>query len=205
MTDLDLGTDEARVSYGIGFNTGAQIMNHTPPYVQVDYVIAGMIEAYERSPARLTAESLQGSSSRLQAQAESARRTMAKKASQSSADFLRLNAERDSVEELRSGVLYEVLTQGTGPTPTVESRVRLHYKGWLPDGRPLDSTTPEKPMVAEVATVLAGWRHALLEMPVGSKWMVFIPSELAHGSAGSGPIPPHSALAYELELLEVVA
>ncbi len=121
-------------------------------------------------------------------------------------DFLAKNAQRPSVVSLPSGLQYEVLKAGTGPIPTAESQVKVHYTGTLLDGTVFDSSVERgEPIVTPVTGVIEGWVEALQLMPVGSKWKVYIPSELAYGAQSAGPlIGPNSTLIFEMELLEIV-
>lgn len=120
-------------------------------------------------------------------------------------DFLRENAKRPEVKTLPSGLQYEVLTEGQGPKPSAEDRVKVHYHGTLIDGTVFDSSELRgEPAVFGVRQVIAGWVEALQLMPVGSKWKLYIPSELAYGAHGAGEaIKPHSALVFEVELLGI--
>ncbi len=120
--------------------------------------------------------------------------------------FLEENAAREGVTTTESGLQYEVLTEGTGEKPAATDKVRVHYHGTLTDGTVFDSSVERgEPAVFGVNQVIKGWTEALQLMPVGSKWKVFIPSELAYGPRGAGgDIGPNSALVFEVELLEIV-
>ena len=120
--------------------------------------------------------------------------------------FLEANKKKDGVKVTESGLQYIVLKEGAGETPKETSRVKTHYKGTLIDGTVFDSSYDKgEPLEFSVKGVIKGWTEALLMMKIGAKWKVFIPSELAYGERGAGgSIPPHSALIFEIELLEVV-
>jgi FKBP-type peptidyl-prolyl cis-trans isomerase FklB len=120
--------------------------------------------------------------------------------------FLAENAKKDGVTVTASGLQYEIITAGTGAKPTASSRVKTHYHGTLIDGTVFDSSVKRgQPIDFAVGGVIAGWTEALQLMPVGSKWRLFIPQNLAYGSRGAGEsIPPFSALIFEVELLEIV-
>lgn len=120
--------------------------------------------------------------------------------------FLTENAKRTEVITLASGLQYEVLSEGNGATPTASDSVKVHYHGSLIDGTVFDSSVNRgEPATFGVTQVISGWVEALQLMPVGSKWKLFIPSELAYGAQGAGQaIAPHSALVFEVELLEIV-
>jgi FKBP-type peptidyl-prolyl cis-trans isomerase len=121
-------------------------------------------------------------------------------------EFLEENKSRPGVITTESGLQYEVLTEGTGPKPTQEDQVRVHYHGTLIDGTVFDSSVERgEPAVFGVGQVIPGWTEALLLMPVGSKWKIYLPASIAYGERGAGnDIGPNSALIFEVELLEIV-
>jgi FKBP-type peptidyl-prolyl cis-trans isomerase FklB len=120
--------------------------------------------------------------------------------------FLEANANRAEVVTLTSGLQYEVITKGEGATPSASDSVKVHYHGTLIDGTVFDSSVSRgEPATFGVTQVISGWVEALQLMPVGSKWKLFIPSELAYGAQGAGQaIAPHSTLIFEVELLDIV-
>ena len=112
---------------------------------------------------------------------------------------------RDSITTLASGLQFEVLTQGEGAKPSREDSVRTHYHGTLIDGTVFDSSYERgQPAEFPVGGVIAGWTEALQLMNAGSKWRLYVPSELAYGAQGVGSIPPHSVLVFDVELLDVL-
>ena len=114
------------------------------------------------------------------------------------------NAEREEVTTLPSGLQYEVLTTGTGAIPTDTDRVRVHYHGTLIDGTVFDSSVERgEPTTFGVTQVIAGWTEALQLMPVGSKWRLYVPYDLAYGSQDRGEIKPFSTLIFDVELLGI--
>ncbi len=120
-------------------------------------------------------------------------------------EFLAANSEKDGVTTLASGLQYEVITEGSGEKPTISSTVTTHYHGTTIDGTVFDSSVQRgTPASFPVNGVIAGWTEALQLMPVGSKWRLFVPSDLAYGERGAGgAIGPHATLIFEVELLEV--
>jgi FKBP-type peptidyl-prolyl cis-trans isomerase FklB len=118
--------------------------------------------------------------------------------------FLQKNKERQGVIVTASGLQYEVIKMGTGPKPTPNSEVKVQYKGSLIDGTQFDASDPKKPVQFLVKGVIKGWTEALQLMPVGSKFKLYIPQELAYGAEGAGGvIKPFSTLIFEVELLEI--
>lgn len=128
------------------------------------------------------------------------------KAKSEGESFLAENAKNATVVTLPSGLQYEIMTAGTGEKPAASDSVKCHYHGTLLDGTVFDSSVMRgQPATFGVSQVIQGWVEALQLMPVGSKWKLFIPSDLAYGAQGAGQhIAPHSALVFEVELLEIV-
>ena len=120
--------------------------------------------------------------------------------------FLEENKKRAGVVTLPSGLQYEIINEGTGKMAKATDQVKCHYEGTLIDGTLFDSSIKRgEPAVFGVNQVIPGWVEALQLMPEGSKWKLYIPSDLAYGARGAGEmIPPHSTLVFEVELLEVL-
>jgi FKBP-type peptidyl-prolyl cis-trans isomerase FklB len=120
--------------------------------------------------------------------------------------FLSENAKKDGVITLPSGLQYKVLTQGTGAVPTTSDKVKVHYEGRLIDGTVFDASKKhgDEPAEFRPTDVIKGWTEALTMMPVGSKWQVYIPFELAYGNRDAGQIKPYSALIFDIELVGIV-
>lgn len=119
-------------------------------------------------------------------------------------DFLAENKGKEGVKTTPSGLQYRVITEGKGEVPADTSRVKVHYKGTLIDGTQFDSSYDRKePTTFRANQVIKGWTEALTMMPVGSKWELYIPQELAYGSREAGNIKPFSTLIFEVELLSI--
>ena len=120
--------------------------------------------------------------------------------------FLAENAKKEGVITLPSGLQYQVITEGNGKKPSATDKVKCHYEGTLIDGTLFDSSIKRgQPAVFGVNQVIRGWVEALQLMSEGSKWRLFIPSELGYGAQQAGEmIPPHSTLIFEVELIEVL-
>ena len=121
-------------------------------------------------------------------------------------DFLAANKKKPGVVTLPSGLQYTIVKEGTGPKPALTDMVRVHYHGTLIDGKVFDSSVERgQPIELAVNGVIPGWTEALQLMPVGSKWKLFIPSNLAYGDQQAGPmIAPGSTLVFDVELLDIV-
>jgi FKBP-type peptidyl-prolyl cis-trans isomerase FklB len=122
------------------------------------------------------------------------------------AKFLEENKKRAGIQTTASGLQYEVIKMGEGAKPLATDRVKTHYHGTLVDGTVFDSSVDRgEPVEFPVNGVIQGWQEALQLMPVGSKWKLYLPSELAYGERAAGPtIGPHSALVFTVELLEIL-
>ncbi|HVD99020.1 MAG TPA: FKBP-type peptidyl-prolyl cis-trans isomerase [Cytophagaceae bacterium] len=121
------------------------------------------------------------------------------------AEFLKANSSKEGVVTLPSGLQYKILKQGNGPKPKATDRVTTHYHGTLINGTVFDSSVERgQPATFPVNGVISGWIEALQLMPVGSKWQLFIPSDLAYGSRGASElIGPNTALVFEVELISI--
>lgn len=118
-------------------------------------------------------------------------------------EFMAKMAKKDGVKELGNGVLYEVLTEGTGAVAADTSRVKVHYEGTLIDGTVFDSNLERDPTVFGASQVIPGFKAALTTMPVGSKWKVYIPQDQAYGAQDMGNIKPFSALIFTIDLISI--
>lgn len=120
-------------------------------------------------------------------------------------EFLEANKMKEGVKTTVSGLQYKILTQGTGATPKSTDRVKVHYEGKLVNGTVFDASKKHgsEPMVFGANQVIKGWTEALCMMPVGSKWELYIPYDLAYGERNMGQIPPYSTLIFTVELLGI--
>lgn len=119
--------------------------------------------------------------------------------------FLEENALKEGITKTASGLQYEVLQEGTGPKPGPTSTVEVHYEGRLINGKVFDSSYQRKETISfPLNRVIAGWTEGLQLMDTGSKYRLYIPSELGYGARGAGAdIPPHSALIFDVELISI--
>ena len=118
-------------------------------------------------------------------------------------EFLAKIAKKEGIKSLGNGIYYEVLTEGNGEVPADTCRVKLHYEGKLIDGTVFDSDMEGEPHTMAANQVIPGFKEALTHMPVGSKWVVYIPQDQAYGSQDMGQIKPFSALTFTIELLSI--
>jgi FKBP-type peptidyl-prolyl cis-trans isomerase len=119
-------------------------------------------------------------------------------------DFLVENGKKTGIITTSSGMQYEVITEGNGTKPSASDVVKVHYEGRLIDGTVFDSSYERAPLEFPLDRVIAGWTEGLQLMSVGSKYKLYIPSELGYGAGGAGPIPPNSVLIFEVELLDII-
>lgn len=205
MSHLDLSTDEARVSYGIGMQLGNQLRDNPPPGVSLPAVLAGLADAFAGLETQVAPDALNASFQVIRERMQAEKQAKFEQAAAEGLAFLEENARRDNIHVLPSGLQYEVLTTGTGPKPTGADRVRTHYHGTLINGSVFDSSYQRgEPAEFPVGGVIAGWTEALQLMNAGSKWRLFVPSELAYGDQAIGGIPPYSVLVFDVELLDIL-
>ncbi len=198
----------ARASYSIGFNLGR---NLAAQGVEIDHdmIARGVADGGSGAEPLMTVEQMDAAVGELQKQvaelqAERAR-VLGEKNREAATAFLASNGAREDVVTTESGLQYRVLTEGTGPKPSAQDRVRVHYTGTLLDGTKFDSSVDRgEPVAFKLDGVIAGWQEALPLMKVGSKWKLFVPSGLAYGERGAPPvIGPHALLIFEVELLAI--
>ncbi|MBV4493050.1 FKBP-type peptidyl-prolyl cis-trans isomerase [Pseudomonas sp. BCRC 81390] len=205
MSELNLSTDETRVSYGIGRQLGGQLRDNPPPGVSLEAILAGLTDAFNGADSRVSEADLSASFKVIREVMQAEAAAKAEAAAAAGKEFLAENAKREGITTLASGLQFEVLTAGEGAKPTRESNVRTHYHGTLIDGTVFDSSYDRgQPAEFPVGGVIAGWTEALQLMNAGSKWRLYVPSELAYGAQGVGSIPPHSVLVFDVELLDVL-
>ncbi|AQZ94772.1 FKBP-type peptidyl-prolyl cis-trans isomerase [Halopseudomonas phragmitis] len=202
---LSFDNDAQRVSYGIGRQMGDQLAGSNIPDLSIDAVVAGLRDAFAGQPSQVEEAALQAAFQALQEKMQAVAEQAAQAARQAGVDYLADNAKREGVVTLPSGLQYEVVSEGTGATPTASSTVQTHYEGTLISGEVFDSSYKRgQPAEFPVGGVIAGWTEALQLMKEGAKWRLYIPSELAYGARAAGSIPPHSTLVFDIELLKVL-
>jgi FKBP-type peptidyl-prolyl cis-trans isomerase FklB len=203
-----LTTQKDKVSYAIGMNIGTnlhrQAVDVDPKILQqgLEDSLAGGKTLLSEDEAKATLMQLQ--TDMRQKQQEKMQQAAATNKKEGEA-FLAANKSKDGVVTLPSGLQYKILTAGTGPKPTAGDSVVCNYRGTLIDGKEFDSSYKRgQPATFPVAGVIKGWTEALQLMPVGSKWQLFVPADLAYAEKGSGPdIGPNATLIFEVELLSI--
>jgi FKBP-type peptidyl-prolyl cis-trans isomerase FklB len=202
--DSGLKDQKQKLSYSLGLNIGANLKSQgidIDPQVLargISDVLSGTKPAMTEAEVRATLEAMQTDMKAKQDQASGTN----KKAGQT---FLAENSKKPGVVTLPSGLQYKILKPGTGPKPKATDTVVTHYKGTLLDGTEFDSSYKRnEPAVFPVNGVIKGWTEALQLMPVGSKWQLFIPAELAYGEKGAADvIGPNQTLIFEVELISI--
>jgi FKBP-type peptidyl-prolyl cis-trans isomerase FklB len=203
-----LKTEKEKLSYAMGMDLGNQLKTRS---VDIDPAIfgRGLADALAGSKTLLTAEEAKAIITELQKamlvkQAAEAKVVGDKNKAEGDA-FLAANKAKEGVVTLTSGVQYKVLSRGTGKQPTIDDTVVCQYRGTLIDGKEFDSSyTRGQPATFPVKGVIKGWTEVLQLMPVGSKWQVFIPPNLAYAERGSGAmIGPNATLIFEIELVAI--
>jgi FKBP-type peptidyl-prolyl cis-trans isomerase FklB len=209
-----LSTRKDKFSYALGMNFGSGWRLRAKDQ-SIDYdpalVVQGVRDALNGSKTLMTTEESQAVlkevGMELQKEQQAKMKEAADKNKTDGEAFLTANKEKEGVVALPDGLQYKILTEGNGPKPTASDTVVCNYKGTLIDGTEFDSSYKRgKPATFPVSRVIKGWTEALQLMPVGSKWQLFIPPDLAYGANGAGgEIGPNSTLVFEVDLLSIQA
>ncbi|MDN3651417.1 FKBP-type peptidyl-prolyl cis-trans isomerase [Thalassotalea ponticola] len=197
---------EQRVSYGVGRQLGDQLRNNPYKDFDVSAVQAGLADALAGAASQVSQEDLQEAFTVVSQKLQEQEAALAKEAAAAGEEYLAENAKREEITVTESGLQYEVLVAGEGEKPEAGSTVRTHYHGTFIDGKVFDSSYDRgQPAEFPVQGVIAGWTEALQMMPVGSKWRLHVPYNLAYGERGSqGAIPPYATLVFDVELLAIL-
>jgi FKBP-type peptidyl-prolyl cis-trans isomerase FklB len=192
-----------KVSYSLGLSLGNNLLNSGVSSLDYAKLAKGIQDVMEQNEPEISYEEAQAVINDFFEQIQT---IVGGKAQSEGIAFLKENAKRAGVITLPSGLQYEIMTKGTGATPKATDQVKVHYHGLLIDGTVFDSSVKRgEPATFGVTQVISGWVEALQLMPIGSKWKLFIPSDLAYGAQGAGQsIAPHSTLIFEVELLGIV-
>lgn len=206
MSESKFGSVETQVSYGIGRQMGERLMSNPFDGLAPDAVVEGLADMLAGKHSQVAEADLQKAFKEVSERMRAKQAEQAKAAAVDGETYLAENAKREGIVTLASGLQYEILNEGTGDKPSRESTVRTHYHGTLIDGTVFDSSYQRgEPAEFPVGGVIAGWTEALQLMPVGSKWRLHIPYQLAYGERGAGAsIPPFAALVFDVELLDII-
>lgn len=214
---------EDNSAYFEGISIGSQLTKMLPSFstqlygenkeneINKELVLTGLFSALKNEKIALedaytiVEQKMTAAQARLAQEKEAELKIQSSEAITKAEKFFKENGARPEVITLPTGLQYQILTEGTGAKPTADNKVKVHYRGTLLDGTEFDSSIARgEPAVFGVGQVIKGWTEALQLMPVGSKWMLFIPYDLAYGAQGAGNmIPPFSALIFEVELLGI--
>lgn len=200
-------TLEQHASYGIGLQMGQQLADNPFEGLDIAAVAAGLAAAFYGDEPEVSEQQIRAAFEVISARMQAEQEEKAKLAAGAGEAFLAENAKKPGVVTTASGLQYEILVAGDGEKPTRASTVRTHYHGTLIDGTVFDSSYNRgQPAEFPVGGVIAGWTEALQLMPVGAKYRLYIPHQLAYGERGAGAsIAPFSALVFDVELLAIVA
>lgn len=204
-TENTIQTDADKVSYGIGLQLAQQVKSQSFPGFNLDALVIGLKDVFNNEPMRFPEDEMQAAFSAINQQVQAAAAGAAAENKAAGKAFLEENAKKDGVITTESGLQYEIITEGTGPKPSQSDMVVTHYHGSLTDGTVFDSSVDRgEPAQFPVNGVIQGWIEALQLMPVGSKWRLTIPSDLAYGDQGSAPvIEPGATLIFDIDLIEI--
>jgi FKBP-type peptidyl-prolyl cis-trans isomerase FklB len=214
-TDSSLKDDKAKLSYSLG-NDLAKSLDKLQVDVDEEALVRGLQDALEHKQSAMSDTDIQSTlqafrqtlRQKQQAAIAAKQEEMKKEAAtnkEAGQKFLADNAKKDGVKTLPDGLQYKVIKQGAGDTPKSGDTVETNYRGTLIDGKEFDSSAKNGgPVSFPVDAVIKGWTEALELMPVGSKWQLFVPAELAYGDSGAGNvIPPGATLVFDIELLSI--
>ena len=205
---LTLKTQKDKLSYAIGMNIG-QSMKKDSLDIDPAIMARALKDALTGSKPLMTDEEAKTVITAFRTEMMKKQQAKAQQAGEANKlagqKFLNENKTKDGVVTLPSGLQYKIIKQGTGPKPTASDTVVTNYRGTLIDGTEFDSSYKSgKPVTFGVGQVIKGWTEALQLMPVGSKWQLFIPSDLAYGERSPGAeIGPNSTLIFDIELLSI--
>lgn len=216
----ELKTEEQKFAYIMGLEMGTRLSQQFKQQgleLDMNIVTAGILDSAAGKDPKLSKEEIDATLESVGTKMQEKQKAMAaahevemKKAGEKNEkegkEFLKTNAKKDGVKTTKSGLQYKVITAGKGPKPKETDTVTVNYRGSFIDGKEFDSSIKRgEPATFAVNQVIPGWTEVLQLMPEGSKWEVYIPSELAYGPGGSGPIGPNSTLVFEVELLKANA
>jgi FKBP-type peptidyl-prolyl cis-trans isomerase FklB len=196
-----------KVSYAIGLDVGGTLHKQSID-IDPNVFLQGLKDALAGSKPQMTDEEIHATMTQLQADMKARQQEKMKVAAETNKKegdaFLAANKAKEGIVTLPDGLQYKILSPGTGPKPTAADTVVCNYRGTFVNGTEFDSSYKRnQPASFQVGGVIKGWTEALQLMPVGSKWQLFIPPDLAYGESGKGPIGPQTTLVFEVELVSI--
>ncbi len=202
---VDLNSDIDKASYLLGYRQAEGMAAQTQGVLSQQAYLAGVQDFIASSDNRVAGENQQALMTAIQTAITAKQQAASASVIEAGNQFREEYKQKEGVKELDSGLLYEVLTEGSGKTPGLTDTVTTHYHGTLIDGSVFDSSVERgQPASFPVNGVIRGWTEALQLMKEGSKWRLVIPPELAYGDRGAGPkIGPGATLVFEVELISV--
>lgn len=205
-TAATLTTDEQKAAYAIGYQFGANAKRDGLP-LDAAAAAEGVKDALSGNKPAAEPAALQAALDKLRTDMEGKAKAVGDKNAKDGDAFRAEFAKSKGVKKTESGLLYEVLTAGSGAKPKPTDTVKVNYKGTLPDGTEFDSSYKRgEPVSFQVNQIIPGWQEALVMMPKGAKWKVVLPPELGYGAQGAGrAIGPNQTLVFEIELLDIAA
>jgi FKBP-type peptidyl-prolyl cis-trans isomerases 1 len=201
-------TKKEKISYSIGVNIGKNMKTQGIDLDQ-GLLTQGIKDGLNSSKTAMSDKDMEETMTAFQQEMmgkmQAKQKVNGEKNAKEGEAFLAANKKKEGVVTLPSGLQYKILKSGDGPKPTKEQTVKCHYRGTLIDGTEFDSSYKRgEPTEFPVGQVVKGWTEALQLMPVGSKWQLFIPSDLAYGPNGAGQmIGPNAALIFDIELISI--
>ena len=198
-------TTEQKASYGVGRQMGDQLAQQAFDGLDIAAVQQGLADALRGEEFAVAPDDINAAFDVIRTRMEEEQKARSASFIKANEQFLMDNAQKAGVQITESGLQYEVLNRGDGATPSSDDKVEVHYHGMLIDGTVFDSSVERGESISfPVTGVIKGWVEALQMMKVGDKWRLTIPSDLAYGAQGAGnAIPPHAALVFEVELLNI--
>ena len=204
----DLSSEKGKLSYSVGWDIGKDIERRGAEF-DVETLIAAIRDSAAGKEPQVPSEEMVALLTALQQkvrqeQAEAFQK-LAEENQVKSEEFLAANRSKNGIVALPSGIQYRIIEEGDGARPTMESTVKVHYRGSKVNGLEFDSSFARGvPEQFTVNSVLKGWQEVLPLMKTGSTWQVFVPPELGFGARGNPPVGPNEALIFDLKLVEIV-
>lgn len=203
--DKSLTTEKQKFSYAVGVNMGMSLQHEGATDIDTAALAQAIDDVLSGKELRMTQQEMEAAFEAFQRKMEAAQAEAAQKAKAAGEKYRADYKKKKGVKELPGGILYEVLKAGKGKKPAVTDTVTVHYEGSLINGEVFDSSVKRgQPATFPISGVIKGWQEVVSRMPVGSKWRVVIPPELAYGENGAGrTIGPNETLIFEIELLSI--